>query len=74
MNVAYSNTAMWIVFSYLWLPFMILPIWAAFERVPDSYLEASADLGAKQLAHLPHGRCCRSCCRASSPARSSPSR
>jgi putative spermidine/putrescine transport system permease protein len=47
VNVAYSNTAMWIVFSYLWLPFMILPIWAAFERVPDSYLEASADMGAK---------------------------
>src|SRR3954453_21796480 len=46
VNVAYSNTAMWIVFSYIWLPFMILPIWAAMERVPDSYLEASADLGA----------------------------
>ena len=45
-NVAYSNTAMWIVFSYIWLPFMILPIWAAIERVPDSYLEASADMGA----------------------------
>jgi putative spermidine/putrescine transport system permease protein len=47
VNVAYSNTAMWIVFSYIWLPFMILPIWAAIERVPDSYLEASADLGAR---------------------------
>jgi putative spermidine/putrescine transport system permease protein len=46
VNVAYSNTAMWIVFSYIWLQFMILPIWAAIERVPDSYLEASADLGA----------------------------
>jgi len=47
VNVAYSNTAMWIVFSYIWLPFMILPVWAAIERVPDSYLEASADLGAR---------------------------
>jgi putative spermidine/putrescine transport system permease protein len=47
LNVAYSNWAMWIVFSYIWLPFMILPVWAAFERVPDSYLEASADLGAR---------------------------
>jgi putative spermidine/putrescine transport system permease protein len=37
---------MWIVFSYIWLPFMILPVWAAVERVPDSYIEASADLGA----------------------------
>jgi putative spermidine/putrescine transport system permease protein len=46
-NIGYSNWAMWIVFSYIWLPFMILPVWAAIERVPDSYLEASADLGAR---------------------------
>ena len=45
-NLAYTNVAMWIVFSYLWLPFMIVPIYGAFERVPDSLLEASADLGA----------------------------
>ncbi len=37
----------WIVFSYLWLPYMILPIYAGLERVPGSLLEASADLGAK---------------------------
>jgi putative spermidine/putrescine transport system permease protein len=48
LGVAYSNWAMWIVFSYIWLPFMILPVWAALERVPDSYLEASADLGASR--------------------------
>jgi putative spermidine/putrescine transport system permease protein len=47
LNVAYSNWAMWIVFSYIWLPFMILPIWGAFERLPDSFLEASSDLGAR---------------------------
>jgi putative spermidine/putrescine transport system permease protein len=47
IGVAYSNWAMWIVFSYIWLPFMILPVWAALERVPDSYLEASGDLGAR---------------------------
>jgi putative spermidine/putrescine transport system permease protein len=47
IGVAYSNWAMWIVFSYIWLPFMILPIWASMERVPDSYLEASGDLGAR---------------------------
>jgi putative spermidine/putrescine transport system permease protein len=46
-GIAYSNTAMWIVFSYVWLPFMILPIYASLERIPDSYLEASRDLGAK---------------------------
>jgi putative spermidine/putrescine transport system permease protein len=38
---------MWIVYSYVWLPFMVLPIYAALERIPDSYLEASADLGAR---------------------------
>jgi putative spermidine/putrescine transport system permease protein len=48
LGVAYSNWAMWIVFSYIWLPFMILPVWAAIERVPDSVLEASADLGASR--------------------------
>src|SRR6188472_4184914 len=46
-NLAYTNTAMWIVFSYVWLPFMVLPVYASLERIPDSYLEASQDLGAK---------------------------
>jgi putative spermidine/putrescine transport system permease protein len=48
-NVAYTNTAMWIVFTYVWLPFMVLPIYAALERIPDSYLEASEDLGARSF-------------------------
>jgi putative spermidine/putrescine transport system permease protein len=47
-HLGYSNWAMWIVFSYIWLPFMITPVWAAIERVPDSLLEASSDLGASQ--------------------------
>jgi putative spermidine/putrescine transport system permease protein len=46
-NLAYTNKAMWIVFSYVWLPFMVLPVYAALERIPDSFLEASQDLGAK---------------------------
>jgi putative spermidine/putrescine transport system permease protein len=46
-NLAYTNTAMWIVFSYVWLPFMVLPTYAALERIPDSYLEASQDLGGR---------------------------
>jgi putative spermidine/putrescine transport system permease protein len=46
-NWAFTNVAMWIVFSYIWLPFMILPVYAALERIPDSYLEASRDLGAR---------------------------
>jgi putative spermidine/putrescine transport system permease protein len=47
VNIGYTNWAMWLVFSYIWLPFMILPVWSAMERVPDSLLEASADLGAR---------------------------
>ena len=43
----FGNVATWLVFSYLWLPFMILPVYAALERIPESYLEASADLGAR---------------------------
>jgi putative spermidine/putrescine transport system permease protein len=46
-GLAYTNWAMWIVFSYVWLPFMVLPVYSALERIPDSYLEASQDLGAK---------------------------
>ena len=37
----------WIVLSYLWLPYMILPIFAGLERIPSSFHEASADLGAR---------------------------
>ena len=50
LHIGYSNWAMWIVFSYLWLPFMILPVAAAVERIPPSLLEASADLGAHGLS------------------------
>jgi putative spermidine/putrescine transport system permease protein len=51
-NVGYTNVAVWIVFSYIWLPFMILPVYAAFERIPHSYIEASRDLGAKGFRTL----------------------
>jgi len=37
----------WLTFVYLWLPFTLLPIYAALERLPSSLLEASSDLGAK---------------------------
>jgi putative spermidine/putrescine transport system permease protein len=50
LHIGYSNWAMWIVFSYLWLPFMILPVAAALERIPPSLLEASADLGERGMA------------------------
>jgi putative spermidine/putrescine transport system permease protein len=37
----------WIVMAYLWLPYMILPIYAGLERIPNSMLDASGDLGAR---------------------------
>lgn len=42
----YGMTAVWLVLSYLWLPYMILPIWAGLERIPNSLISASEDLGA----------------------------
>src|SRR6185369_15854497 len=42
-----SDLGVGIVFTYLWLPYMILPLYAGLERIPGSLLEASADLGAK---------------------------
>jgi putative spermidine/putrescine transport system permease protein len=39
-------TAVWLVMSYLWLPYMILPIYAGLERLPNSLISASEDLGA----------------------------
>jgi putative spermidine/putrescine transport system permease protein len=44
LSTSYLGT--WMVFVYVWLPYMILPMQAALERVPASMLEASADLGA----------------------------
>ncbi|HEY6014447.1 MAG TPA: ABC transporter permease, partial [Candidatus Limnocylindrales bacterium] len=43
----YSDAAVWLVESYLWLPYMIIPVFAGFERIPGSLLEASADLGGR---------------------------
>lgn len=42
-----SHLGRFLVFVYIWLPFMILPIQAALERLPPSLLQASADLGAR---------------------------
>lgn len=46
-TLATSNLGRFMVFTYIWLPFMILPIQAALERVPTNLLQASSDLGAK---------------------------
>src|SRR6266571_3277006 len=51
-NIGYTNTAMWVVFSYIWLPFMIIPVYAALERVPESLIEAAAALGARRWRTL----------------------
>jgi len=45
-DIGYTNWAVWLIFTYMWLPFMVLPVFAALERVPESFLEASRDLGA----------------------------
>lgn len=46
-SLALSPIGMFIVFAYIWLPYMIIPIQTALERVPNSLVEASGDLGAK---------------------------
>jgi putative spermidine/putrescine transport system permease protein len=47
LQIGNSNWAIWLVFVYLWLPYVMLPIYGALERIPGSYLEASSDLGAR---------------------------
>jgi putative spermidine/putrescine transport system permease protein len=43
----FGDIAVWLVFTYLWLPYMVLPVYAGMERIPGSLLEASADLGGR---------------------------
>ena len=69
----YGTTAVWLVESYLWLPFMILPIYAGLERIPDSMFSASEDLAASR-GRRSGGSCCCLHFPPWSPARSSPSR
>ncbi len=52
LSVSYTGT--FLVFLYVWLPFMILPLQAALERVPASLLEASADLGGRPRQTFRH--------------------
>jgi putative spermidine/putrescine transport system permease protein len=47
LRLGYSDASGWLVFTYLWLPYMILPLFAGLERIPQSYVEASADLGGR---------------------------
>jgi putative spermidine/putrescine transport system permease protein len=43
----FGATSTILVLAYLWFPYMVIPLFAGFERLPNSYLEASTDLGAK---------------------------
>ncbi|MEO7118291.1 MAG: ABC transporter permease [Candidatus Limnocylindrales bacterium] len=45
----FGDAAVWLVFTYLWLPYMILPVFTGLERLPTTVLEASSDLGARSL-------------------------
>ena len=47
LHLIYTNWAVYTVFCYLWLPFMIIPVYAALERIPASQIEASQDLGGR---------------------------
>lgn len=47
-SLSFSYIGTFLVFLYIWLPYMILPIQASLERVPREYVEAAADLGASQ--------------------------
>ncbi len=53
-SLSVSVTGTFLVFLYVWLPFMILPIQASLERVPLSLLEASGDLGARPMQTFRH--------------------
>lgn len=53
-SLAISTTGMFLAFLYVWLPYMVLPIQAALERVPRSLVEASGDLGARPGATFRH--------------------
>ncbi|MEO1172878.1 MAG: ABC transporter permease [Myxococcota bacterium] len=46
-SLSFSYIGTYLVFVYIWLPYMVLPIEAALQRIPRSFLEASEDLGAK---------------------------
>jgi putative spermidine/putrescine transport system permease protein len=48
----YGLIATIVTLTYLWLPYMVIPVFAAFSRVPDSLIDASSDLGASDMATL----------------------
>jgi putative spermidine/putrescine transport system permease protein len=53
-SLSFSTIGTFVVFVYMWLPFMVLPIMAAIERIPGSLIEASGDLGAAPATTFRH--------------------
>jgi putative spermidine/putrescine transport system permease protein len=53
-SLSFSYIGTFLVFVYVWLPYMILPTQAALERVPKNLIEASADLGGKPMQTFRH--------------------
>ena len=49
LNLNFTNTAVFVVFCYIWLPYMVIPTFAAMERIPSSQIEASQDLGGRTV-------------------------
>jgi putative spermidine/putrescine transport system permease protein len=49
ISPGFGEIATVVTLSYIWLPYVVMPIYAGFERVPDSLVEASSDLGARNL-------------------------
>jgi putative spermidine/putrescine transport system permease protein len=47
LNLINTNWAVFIAFCYIWLPYMVIPIYAALDRIPASMIEASQDLGGR---------------------------
>ncbi len=70
----YGLAAVVLTLTYLWLPYMVLPVYAGLDRLPASHLEASADLGRRLVDDVPPRRAARRSSRRSPPARSSRSR
>jgi ABC-type spermidine/putrescine transport system permease subunit I len=47
LNLINTNWAVFIAFCYIWLPYMVIPVYAALDRIPPSMIEASQDLGGR---------------------------
>ena len=70
----YGLVAVWLVMSYIWLPYMIIPIYAGLERIPDTLLSGLGGPRREAGLHVPPGDPAARASPRSSPARSSPSR